>query len=639
MSRRVPAAVRVQRPHRARRPGDRRQLRARPALRPDAGRRRRQGRGHRPARRQARGARRRDPRPGRRVRADRPRRHRRRSRSPRPSPTPTSRSASSTSSSTTPASPTPSGPTRCRWSCTDAVLDTNLRGPWLLSNEVARGLLAAKQPGRIVNIASLGAFNYGGNGAALYSITKAAIHRMTEVLAVEWSRFNINVNCIAPGAFASEMMDGMLGRMGDITQHFPRQRIGRAGAARLDAAVPRVPGVGGRHRHDHQGRRRPGHARVIAVIAHAAQAAARRSTGARGRAVHGRPAGRVDRRAEGQEGQAGGRRGRQRPAPTSSSRAAATARCGPRPRPWSARTRRWPCSPSGRPTCSPTAIGLPTKAADLVALIESGQRRTIDSGVCNKQTLQRDGRRRVRRPHARRGRRAQGAPRHARLRPCRPAQRPGHRPLRRPRHRRRRAVLRRTGDVRDRRQHRHAAAPASWRSPTPRRRTGASTSASSPPPACAEWAGVLAKTIRKRPAASPHTTLGQGTDIDVHLDGDHRYQLDGGSKGTTDRLRFSVRAGRTDTVRSRVLNASTTSANHPQPTARPATMSVSQCTPSRARLVGHGDGDQHRRRRHRAGLHRRGSIPPKTNATAAQQAAAAAEWPTGTTDRCSRRAA
>ena len=109
---------------------------------------------------------------------------------------------------------------------TDAVLDTNLRGPWLLANEVARGLLAAKQPGRIVNISSMGAFNYGGNGAALYSITKAAIHRMTEVLAVEWARFGINVNCIAPGAFSSEMMDGMLSRMGDITQHFPRQRMG-----------------------------------------------------------------------------------------------------------------------------------------------------------------------------------------------------------------------------------------------------------------------------------------------------------------------------------------------------------------------------------------------------------------------------
>jgi NAD(P)-dependent dehydrogenase (short-subunit alcohol dehydrogenase family) len=48
---------------------------------------------------------------------------------------------------------------------------------------------------------------------------------MTEALSVEWSKFRINVNCIAPGAFSSEMMDGMLERMGDFTKSFPRERI------------------------------------------------------------------------------------------------------------------------------------------------------------------------------------------------------------------------------------------------------------------------------------------------------------------------------------------------------------------------------------------------------------------------------
>ena len=107
----------------------------------------------------------------------------------------------------------------------DAVFDTNLRGPWVLSCEVAKRLIEAKKPGRMVNISSIGAYNYGGNGAALYSVTKAGIARMTEALAVEWARFNINVNGIAPGAFSSEMMDGMLSRMGDISQHFPRKRV------------------------------------------------------------------------------------------------------------------------------------------------------------------------------------------------------------------------------------------------------------------------------------------------------------------------------------------------------------------------------------------------------------------------------
>ena len=117
----------------------------------------------------------------------------------------------------------------------DAVFDTNLRGPWDLSCEVARRLIAAKLPGRMVNISSVGGFNYGGNGAALYSVTKSAIVRMTEVLAVEWARFNINVNAIAPGAFSTEMLDGMLERMGDFSQAFPRKRI--CDPAQLDSSL------------------------------------------------------------------------------------------------------------------------------------------------------------------------------------------------------------------------------------------------------------------------------------------------------------------------------------------------------------------------------------------------------------------
>ena len=107
----------------------------------------------------------------------------------------------------------------------DAVFDTNLRGPFVLSCEVARRLIDQKLPGRMVNISSIGGFHYAGNGAALYSITKSGIARMTECLAVEWSRYHINVNGIAPGAFHSEMMDGMVGRMGDFSGSFPRKRI------------------------------------------------------------------------------------------------------------------------------------------------------------------------------------------------------------------------------------------------------------------------------------------------------------------------------------------------------------------------------------------------------------------------------
>ena len=83
----------------------------------------------------------------------------------------------------------------------DTVFDTNLRGPYVLSCEVARRLLEAELPGRMVNISSIGAFNYGGQGAALYSITKAGIARMTEALAVEWSRSGSTSTASPPGPF------------------------------------------------------------------------------------------------------------------------------------------------------------------------------------------------------------------------------------------------------------------------------------------------------------------------------------------------------------------------------------------------------------------------------------------------------
>jgi NAD(P)-dependent dehydrogenase (short-subunit alcohol dehydrogenase family) len=118
----------------------------------------------------------------------------------------------------------------------DSVINVNLRGPFVLSCEVARRLLQEKRPGRMVNISSMAAFQYAAPGASLYSTTKAAVARMTETLAVEWASAHINVNCIAPGSFDSEMMDGMRQRVGDaFIQRFPRRRLGNP--AQLDSTL------------------------------------------------------------------------------------------------------------------------------------------------------------------------------------------------------------------------------------------------------------------------------------------------------------------------------------------------------------------------------------------------------------------
>jgi len=118
----------------------------------------------------------------------------------------------------------------------DQLLAINVRAPFILAREVARPLIKLGKPGRIVNIGSMAAFHQADKGASLYSTTKAAISRMTETLAVEWADTGINVNCIAPGSFDSEMMDGMRRRIGsDFITAFPRKRLGDP--AQLDSTL------------------------------------------------------------------------------------------------------------------------------------------------------------------------------------------------------------------------------------------------------------------------------------------------------------------------------------------------------------------------------------------------------------------
>ena len=56
-----------------------------------------------------------------------------------------------------------------------------------------------------------------------------------------------------------------------------------------------------------------------------------------------------------------------------------------------------------------------------------------------------------------------------------------------------------------------------------------------------EWGAVLLSAARRRQASSAHAHIGQGVGISVRLDGKHRFELDGGCKGTTKRLQFGIR--------------------------------------------------------------------------------------------------
>lgn len=86
----------------------------------------------------------------------------------------------------------------------DAVLGVNLKGTWLMS-QLAAVPMIKQNHGCIVNTASVGA--YGNIGQANYSASKAGVIGLTKTHALEWARFNIRVNCIAPGAVKTRMTD------------------------------------------------------------------------------------------------------------------------------------------------------------------------------------------------------------------------------------------------------------------------------------------------------------------------------------------------------------------------------------------------------------------------------------------------
>lgn len=90
----------------------------------------------------------------------------------------------------------------------DAVIDTNLKGPWLCCRAVARHMKARKW-GRVINVSSmLGEISMPGRSP--YASSKGGLTLMTKTLALEWARDGINVNALCPGPFATEINTPLL---------------------------------------------------------------------------------------------------------------------------------------------------------------------------------------------------------------------------------------------------------------------------------------------------------------------------------------------------------------------------------------------------------------------------------------------
>ena len=109
----------------------------------------------------------------------------------------------------------------------DLVLDTNLKGAWLVAQEGSRRMVAAKRGGSIVNVASILGERVAG-GVAPYAISKAGLVQATKALALELARYDIRVNAILPGYVVTDLnRDFLQSEAGEkLRMRIPTRRFG-----------------------------------------------------------------------------------------------------------------------------------------------------------------------------------------------------------------------------------------------------------------------------------------------------------------------------------------------------------------------------------------------------------------------------
>ena len=112
----------------------------------------------------------------------------------------------------------------------DKVMNLNVRGYFLLSQQIARRSMIPRKTGRIINLASIAGL--GGNPLGMktiaYNTFKGAVINFTRALAGEWGVHGINVNAICPGFFKTKMASVLIETLGEdeMKSHAPLRRLG-----------------------------------------------------------------------------------------------------------------------------------------------------------------------------------------------------------------------------------------------------------------------------------------------------------------------------------------------------------------------------------------------------------------------------
>lgn len=128
----------------------------------------------------------------------------------------------------------------------DLVVDTNLKGGWLVAQEAARRLVAVNRPGSLINIASILGERVAG-GVAPYAVSKAGLVQATKAMALELARFGIRVNAILPGYVTTDLNREFLASPAGekLRARIPTRRFGMP--EDLDGPLLLLASAAGRH--------------------------------------------------------------------------------------------------------------------------------------------------------------------------------------------------------------------------------------------------------------------------------------------------------------------------------------------------------------------------------------------------------
>lgn len=109
----------------------------------------------------------------------------------------------------------------------DRVVDLDLKGTFFMTQAAGR-MMCEQKYGRIVSIASVGGLVALRTGVA-YGASKAGVVHMTRVLALEWSKFGVNINAIAPWYFRTPLTEKLLADPEYVKEILDRTPAGRIG--------------------------------------------------------------------------------------------------------------------------------------------------------------------------------------------------------------------------------------------------------------------------------------------------------------------------------------------------------------------------------------------------------------------------